>query len=126
MTPNFTKFISTLLLIVGITFLSTAQNNAIISSVLENEAVFQKLKETSLLQPIAQHAEKGEIADVVNNATLFKMEKANVNALIQSKAPYLSLTIPRNNADNFQLKLFKANVFSPEFKVTLASDRSSN
>lgn len=125
MTPNFTKICLSILFVFGLGLQASAQNNPIISKILENQEAFTDLRESALLTPINAELKNSAVANTVNNATLFQLDKANARAIIRDKAPFLALSIPRNGQKVLHLKLYKANVFSDEFKVSLASNRSA-
>ena len=95
----------------------------IASKVKQNEAAFKSLKKQGVLQPTAAFAAKKAIVEQdVSQVTYFKMNESKVESVIQSQKEFMVLDLATDEGKAMDLKLFKAEVFSPDFRVVTASN----
>lgn len=106
-------------------FQSFAQQNLkpIASHVEKNLNALQVLKPANLLQKLAnQDLRTAGLQDEITSGTLFKLNQAEINQLLEQPSELLKLVIPSNGMAPIELLLYKVNVVTPEFRVKISSN----
>ncbi|MBI1227061.1 MAG: hypothetical protein GC192_17650 [Bacteroidetes bacterium] len=119
-----TTFTPALLLLLCLGFFQvSAQNVApIATKILSKTDGFHSLKPTQLLEKLPTQDLKSKGVDTeVTKATLFKMQSAEIQQLLQNPSELLTLELPVNGMAPIELQLFKAEVTTPEFRVMVSS-----
>ncbi len=100
-----------------------AQGNQrpIASRINNNLEVLQALKPSPLLKKLPDQSLRAAVKDEVSQATLFTMQPAEVSQLLLQPTNFLTMELPVNGAKTIELQLFKANIFTPDFRVSASS-----
>ncbi|MFK7933246.1 MAG: M12 family metallo-peptidase [Saprospiraceae bacterium] len=123
-----TKFFQLLLVVLLTTtfhFNLKAQHEShpIATEIQQRAATFEQLNTVDILQQLPnQIPYKSSVQHEVTDATFFQPKLAAVQKIIQQPTELLKLELPAKNGANFQLELYRAEVFAADFKVITASN----
>ncbi|TNE61024.1 MAG: hypothetical protein EP344_06565, partial [Bacteroidetes bacterium] len=116
------------LLVVSITFTPSHAQHAdypIAKKVQQHAARFSTVKKTAFLQQLpVQIPNKAAVANEVADGVFFTLQSDAVQALLNAPEDLLRFSIPMEGGAALDLQLFKAKVFTDEFKVYAASNRN--
>ncbi len=123
--PLFHRLFSVLLVLCVSLNTSKAQHSQhpIAKRVQQHAEPFAKMNKTDLLErtPV-QLTYKSTVADEVTEGTFFTLQDESIHALLKQPTDLLAISIPAEGDTVLDLQLFKAEVFTDEFKVYAASN----
>ena len=101
----------------------TAQRNRIADEIAAQAGAFASIKaESPLTRLTGAAARRIDVSDAVEKATVYRPDLRRIQSIIRHRPAFLVVEIPVSETESLSLRLKRADVLTPEFRVVAASD----
>lgn len=117
------KSVATLLVVlcVALSLVAQTERHAIATEVAARQLAFRRLPVSDLLRPAAPPAGREALPADLRAATFLQPTPATVTALLRNTDELLQFRLPRAGRPDWVLQLRRADILTPDFRLTVAS-----
>ncbi len=106
---------------------ATAQGNRIEAEIAAKAGVFSGMKaESPLARLTGAAAGRVDVREAVAKATVYRPDLRRIQSILRERPAFLVVELPLSESETLSLRLKRADVLTPEFRITVASDRNTS
>lgn len=117
------KSVTTLMvfLCVALSLVAQTERHPIAADLAARQSVFRRLPVTDLLRPTAPPAGRARLSDDLSSASFLQPNASTITALLRQGSEELQFRLPLADGPDWLLQLRRADIFTPDFRLTAAS-----